>query len=102
MGPGERIRKVLSKLFWKSEHVLDILMRQGTEAKVVDNENYQRLLTIWRNKFVSRMVSFVGHKFAGRHFLHSVALKPFYASSSKITVFYLSQFFQSLRWDTNF
>ena len=48
------------------------------------------------------MVHFIGHRYSGHHFLHSVALKPFYASSSKITIFYLSQFFQSLRWDTNF
>lgn len=48
------------------------------------------------------MISFVGYKYTGQHFLHSVALKPFYAGSSKITIFYLSQMFQSLRWDTNF
>jgi len=90
-------------VFWKSEHVLDILMKTALEIKDITAEpTYRKSLSVWRNRYVSRMISFVGYKYSGQHFLHSVALKPFYASSSKITIFYLSQVFQSLRWDTNF
>lgn len=88
---------------WRSDAVLDILMRSAVSLEGIENEpSFRKILTFWRNKNVSRMINFVGYKYSGHHFLNSVALKPFYASSSKITIFYLSQFFQSLRWDTNF
>mmetsp|Transcript_35345 Transcript_35345/g.54111 ORF Transcript_35345/g.54111 Transcript_35345/m.54111 type:complete len:112 (+) Transcript_35345:1086-1421(+) len=95
--------KDLDKIFWKSEHVLDILLRNCSEDKILAEKTpYQKLVTFWRNTHVSRMVPFIGFKYSGFHFVHSIALKPFYACSPKITIFFLSQFFQSMRWNTNF
>jgi len=94
--------KFLERIFWKSETVLEIIMKQVAEDKSLQSTfQYRKLLTNWRNTCFSRMIAFLGYKFSGNHFIHKIALKPFYASSSKVTIFYLSQFFQSLRWDTN-
>ena len=83
--------KIIAKLYWKDKEVLDILMKQALEIKDLETEaNYKKMLTLFRNDHVSRMVSFIGHKYSGHYFLHQIALKPFYAASSKITIFYLS------------
>lgn len=83
--------KFLERLFWKSETVLEIIMKQVTEDKsLLSIFQYKKLLTNWRNTCFSRMIAFLGHKFSGHHFIHKIALKPFYASSSKVTIFYLS------------
>ena len=78
-------QKLVAKLYWKSDSALEILMKNKVQN--------QKMLTYWRNTNVSRMINFVGFKYSGHHFLHSIALKPFYAGSPKITIFYLSQFF---------
>ena len=36
------------------------------------------------------MVVFLGYKYSGQHFLHAIALKPFYACSSEVAIFYFS------------
>lgn len=86
--------KFLERLFWKSEVVLETICKHVIDDKaLLGNFQYQKLLTNWRNTCFSRMIAFLGHKYSGLHFVHKIALKPFYASSSKVTIFYLSQCF---------
>lgn len=67
----------------------------------IDNLSFKKSLTLFRNKNVARMCKFLGYQYNGIFFLHSLALKPFYASTYKTSIFFLSQLFQSLRWEMN-
>ena len=84
----------MSKLYWKSEHVLDTIMQCYKDMQKVEANKdlfkMQKMLTFWRNKNAARMSKFLGFKYSKEHFIHSLALKPFYAASSKITIFFLS------------
>ena len=83
--------------------MLDLVMREGKDnAQLLQSVPFRKHISLFRNRNVARMVKFVGFQFSGLHFLQSVALKPFYAGGGKITIFFLSQLFQSLRWDLNF
>lgn len=88
---GKFGQSIVQKIYWKSERVLDVLLQVGRDSRgYLEQIRFRKLMSVFRNVNVARMAKFLGYQYAGCHFIHSLALKPFFASSYKGTIFFLS------------
>ena len=88
-------------IYWKNARSFEELLKRAETFDSSDSstrDRYRKLLVVHRNRCLSRNTAFLTFNYMDHDFLHQVALKPFYACDSKIILFYMSQFFQSLRF----